>query len=296
MPLKIQINLYTLFILCIIHTQMVAAPNPPPTSSAPNNGMLNLGIYGVISLVYVMIDYFSNASASSSGSGGSSSESKPKALAFIFLAIIWLVQFFITFLSLQQQCNTPNYGLAAWSSFATWIVLFVPLFWCLEYMYGWLQPFGNTFGYLFIKMNGAISFMDSILKPKGDKIQKYLDYMKEDPWALFSMLTATTADPAVDASKKFDELSSEGYLTSPLPPDAKTTFVNYVRAKESVAKFVFYVLTLNLMADVTFIVAQENSPCAINIDELNDAAASNAKAKAKAKPKPKPAIVYKTSE
>ena len=79
---------------------MVAAPNPPPTSSAPNNGMLNLGIYGVISLVYVMIDYFSNASASasSSGSGGSSSESKPKALAFIFLAIIWLVQFFITFL------------------------------------------------------------------------------------------------------------------------------------------------------------------------------------------------------
>ena len=120
--------------------------------------------------------------------------------------------------------------------------------------------------------------------------------MKEDPWALFSMLTATTADPAVDASKKFDELSSEGYLTSHLPSDAKTTFVNYVRAKESVAKFVFYVLTLNLMADVTFIVAQENSPCAINIDELNDAAASNAKAKSKSKTKPKPAIVYKTSE
>jgi hypothetical protein len=65
-----------------------------------------------------------------------------------------------------------------------------------------------------------------------------------------------------------------------------------VRAKESVAKFVFYVLTLNLMADMTFIVAQENSPCAINIDELNDAATPNVNVK----PKPTDAIVFKTSE
>jgi hypothetical protein len=273
---------------------MVVAPtNPPPTSSVPNNGMLNIGIYSVISLVYIMIDYYTKANST----GG---EPQSKSLAFIFLVIIWLVQFFITFLSLQQQCNTPNYGLAAWSSFATWFVLFVPLFWCLEYMSVWLQPFGNTFGYLFIKLNGAVSFMDSILKPKtdGDKIQKYLDYMKEDPWALFSMLTTSSEDPAVDASKKFDDLNKEGYLTASLPVGAKDTFVNYVRAKESVAKFVFYVLTLNLMADATVIVAQENSPCAINIDELNDAASNaNANANANAKSKnPADAIVFKTTE
>ena len=269
------------------NTNMVVAPSPP-TSSAPNNGMLNLGIYGIISLVYVMIDYFSSSS-------DSSGKSNPvKVLAFIFLVIIWLVQFFITFLSLQQQCNTPNYGLAAWSSFAMWFVLFVPLFWCLEYMPGWLQPFGNTFGYLFIKMNGAVSFMDGILKQEGGKIQKYLNYMKEDPWALFSMLSASTADPAVNASTKFDELLKEGYLIGNLQADAKSTFVNYVRAKESVAKFVFYVLTLNLMADMTFIVGQENSPCAINIDEMNDASKTNTNVKPK--PKPTNAIVFKTSE
>jgi hypothetical protein len=288
--------------VCVYKIQdktMVVAPTnpPPPTSSAPNNGMLNIGIYSVISLVYLLIDYFSSSSSSSSSSSDKTDNTikTPSSLTFIFTVIIWLVQFFITFLSLQQQCNTPNYWLAAWSSFATWFLLFVPIFWCLEYKPDWLQPFGNTFGYLFIKMNGAVSFMDSILKPKGDgKLQKYLDYMKEDPWALFSMLTTSTADPAVDASQKFDELNSEGYLISSLPADAKHTFVNYVRAKESVAKFVFYVLTLNLMADMTFIVAQENSPCAINIDELNDAAAAT-KAKAKAK-KPTNAVVFKTSE
>ena len=279
---------------------MVVAPSPP-TSSAPNNGMMNIGIYSVISLVYVLIDYYSGSSgSSSSGSSSGSSSDKPdgtnsKTLAFIFTVLVWLVQFMITYLSLQQQCNTPNYWLAAWSSFAIWFLLFVPLFWCLEYMPDWLQPFGNTFGYLFIKMNGVVSFMDGILKPTGDgKMQKYLDYMKEDPWALFSMLTTSTADPAIDANQKFDDLLKEGYLIGNLQADAKSTFVNYVRAKESVAKFVFYVLTLNLMADMTFIVGQENSPCAINIDEMNDASKTNTNVKPK--PKPTNAIVFKTSE
>jgi len=267
---------------------MVVAPtNAPMTSSAPNNGMLNIGIYSTMSLVYVLINYYTQKGSSDKTDANSS-----KTLAFIFIILIWLVQFFITYLSLQQQCNTPNYWLAAWSSFAIWFLLFVPLFWCLEYIPSWLEPFSNTFGYLFIRLNGVVSFMDGILKKdNNDKIQKYLDYIKEDPWALFSMLTASTDDPAVDASKKFDQMAQEGYL-SDASSDAKSTFVNYVRAKESVAKFVFYVLTLNLMADMTFIVAQENSPCAINIDELNDAATPNVNVK----PKPTDAIVFKTSE
>jgi hypothetical protein len=276
---------------------MVVAPASPPsaTASSSNNGMLNLGIYSIITLVYLWVDYIKNSNADASNTTASpASPSSKYAYAFIFLGIILLTQFSLTYNSLQQQCNTPNYGLAAWSSFATFAVMFMPLFWCLEYVPAWLQPFGNTFGYLFNKLNGLVSFMDSILRkdPGTDKIQKYLDYMREDPWALFSMLTTSANAPeSINASKKFEELSSGGYITS-TGADAKSTFVDYVRTKESVAKFVFYVLTLNLMSDLTFIIAQENSPCAINIDELNDAATSN--------PTPtmstNPAVVYKTSE
>jgi len=274
---------------------MVVAPASPPdaTASSSNNGMLNLGIYSIIALVYVWVDYIKNSTSNTTASPAS--PASKYAYAFIFLGIILLTQFSLTYNSLQQQCNTPNYGLAAWSSFATFAVMFVPLFWCLEYIPAWLQPFGNTFGYLFNKLNGLVSFMDSILRkdPGTDKIQKYLDYMREDPWALFSMLTTSTnSSESVNASKKFDELVSGNYVNVSAVDDAKSTFVDYVRTKESVAKFVFYVLTLNLMSDITFIIAQENSPCAINIDELNDAAAST--------PTPtmstNPAVVYKTSE
>ena len=274
---------------------VAASTSTPAVSASPNNGLVNLGIYSMISVLYLWVDYM--MPSGDSGDGKTAVTSKPKAFAFIFLVVIWLTQFIITFLSLQQMCNTPNYGLAAWSSFATWIVLFVPLFWCLEYMYTWLRPFGNTFGYLIIKLNGLVSFMDSILRKTSDtdKIQKYLDYMKEDPWALFSMLTTSEYAPhSVNTSGKFDDLTNGGYLNVSGVPDAKTTFVNYVRAKESIAKFIFYVLTLNLMADITFVIAQENSPCAINIDEVNDAAAFKPNIKPKATDTP--AVVYKTSE
>lgn len=260
----------------------------PVTTSSNTNGSINVSIYGIICAVYLWIDYLNNRMSPEDNADASKS-SKSTVFAFIFLIIIWLTQFFITFYSLKQQCITPNYGLAAWSSFTTWFVLFVPLFWCLEYLHTWLQPFGNTFGYLIIKLDGLVSFMDSILKPTAeDKIQKYLDYMKEDPWALFSMLTTSDIAPeSVNASVKFDELKGS-YLKNDLPPDAKSTFVNYVRIKETVAKLIFYILTLNLMADLTNIIALENSPCTIDMDEESEAVAA---------PKPtKSPIIYKTSE
>jgi hypothetical protein len=282
---------------------MVVAPtNAPQTAVSSNNGMMNLGIYSIISALYLIINHASDSLSSDKPEAGSEAGEPPsffsitRIMSMIFLAIIWLTQFMLTFMSLQQQCNTPNYGLAAWSSFTTFALLFVPLFVCLEYNYSWLRPFGNTFGYLINKLNGLGSFMQKIMliKSDKDKIQKYLDYINDDPWALFSMLTTYDDAPkTIEASSKFDDLKNSGYLNAQLPDDAKETFVNFVRVKENIAKFIFYVLTLNFMADLTFIVAQENSPCAINIDEVNDAASF------KPKPKPnatKPPVVFKTSE
>lgn len=274
---------------------MVAAPtSPPATAVSPNNGMMNLGIYSILSAIYLLIDHMSS-SINAPDDNESSFFSRIKVISIIFLAIIWLTQFMITFMALQQQCNTPNYGLAAWSSLTTFLLLFVPLFMCLEFNYTWLRPFGNTFGYFINKLNGLISFMQSIIRTKSDsdKVQKYLDYINDDPWALFSMLTTDNDAPSsIKAGDKFDDLQKSGYLNASLPEDAKDTFVNFVRVKENIAKFIFYVLTLNFMADLTFIVAQENSPCAINIDELNDAASFKPKTKANTQPP----VVFKTSE
>ena len=245
----------------------------PPTTASSNSGSMSASIYGIICAVYLWVNYnYNNKPTDNDAAAASASKTKSMVIAFIFLIIILFTQYFITLFSLKQLCIAPNYGLAAWSSFTAWFVLFVPMFWCLEYLYTWLQPFGNTFGYLIIKLDGLVSFMNGILKSGAqDNVQKYLDYMKEDPWALFSMVTTSeTAPPSVNAAKKFDDLQENGYLNPGLTDDEKTTFVNYVRIKETVAKFIFYMLTLNLMADITSIIALENSPCTIDLDESSD--------------------------
>ena len=269
----------------------MAETSPSKSSSSPN-GMWHLLTYGIASAGYLWVEYNSNTNAANDGN-------KPKSnlTSIIFLTGIWLIQYIMVFTLLTQQCNTPNYGLALWSSFSMWIALFVPLFLSLEYMYTWLQPFANTFGYLINKMSGLASFMNDTLKDKSndpsDRIQKYLNYMKEDPWALFSMLTMSEHAPDnVKANIKFDELKDGGYLKDDSAV-AKQTFVNYVYAKESVAKFIFYMLTLNLMTDLTAIIALENSPCAVNLDELSNAPPPQTAA---TMPTKKPATIYKTSE
>ena len=271
---------------------MADTPPQPPAASASPNGAWHLMVYSIASAGYLWIEY----------KNSTSTEAKPETngisiTSIIYLTGIWLIQYIMVFVLLNQQCNTPNYGLALWSSFAMWFTMFVPMFMCLDYMYTWLQPFANTFGYLLNKISGLASFMNDTLKNKTndptDKIQKYLDYMKEDPWALFSMLTmAEHAPNNVKADVKFDELKAGGYLQDDSDA-AKQTFVNYVYAKESVAKFVFYILTLNLMTDLTAIIALENSPCAVNLDELSNAPPPKTAA---TQPTKTPATVYKTSE
>jgi hypothetical protein len=74
-----------------------------------------------------------------------------------------------------------------------------------------------------------------------------------------------------------------------------------VRIKESVAKFIFYLLTLNLMTDMTAVFVMENSNnCIVNADNIKDAndvhnrnhgGRRNANANTNAN-----AIVYKTTE
>ena len=255
------------------------------SSSAPPvvspDASVNLSLYGTATLIYMFLifKYPDNV-----------------LIKVLYLLVVLLANFFLMWWLMSQQCVNPSMGWVFGGSILTWILLFVPIFWLLENMYVWLQPFGNTFGYLFIKVMGVTGFMDRILKDKqpGDnnRINKYINYIRSDPWGFFSMLT-TNADAKPDilqADKAFDELSDklkEGQNT----PENKTQFVNYVRMKESIAKVVFYLLTLNLMTDITAVFIMEKSPCQVDSDDVIETKQPN-------NPKQNTAntTVYKTTE
>jgi hypothetical protein len=254
MPLKIQINLYTLFIwnLEIMSEESSSSELPVVGPDAS----VNLALYGTASLIYLFLNFRSPDQLS---------------VKILYLVVVMVLNGLLIWWLMTQQCMNPNIGWAFGAPILIWFFLFVPMFWLLEYMYVWLQPFGNTFGYLFIKLMGVTTFMDKILKPSrtegaenNRRINKYINYIRSDPWGFFSMLTVNTAaEPDIlRADKAFEELSDklkEGQNTD----ENKNIFVGYVRMKESVAKLVFYLLTLNLMTDITAVFIMQQSPCEV---------------------------------
>ena len=255
--------------------------NNPPTA-APN-GLLNLSIYGVCSILYIILH-----------------TSKPEStmIKFVYVGAMLGINIGLTMFIMNQYCASPNIGVAIGGSVLTW-GLFVVVFGLLENYYVWLRPFGNTFGYLVIKLMGVVGFMDNILKKDpndndggGDRVNKYIKYIRSDPWGFFSMLTANESAPKVlQADKTFDGMGNK-LVQNANNLDNKAEFIKFVRIKESVAKLVFYLLTLNLMTDMAAVFVMENTPCVVNeaiIDESNSKLPSVPR-------RPKTTTVYKTTE
>lgn len=236
-----------------------SAPSSSPSVVTPDLSV-NLSLYGLASLIYLYIKY-------------NNADNDNLLVKLLYLLVVLCINFFLMWWLMSQQCANPSIGWVFGGPILTWILLFVPIFWLLENMYVWLQPFGNTFGYLFIKLMGVTSFMDKILKDstgENGRINKYINYIRSDPWGFFSMLTTNEdATPSIlQADQAFTELSDKlkpGQNTA----ENRAEFISYVRMKELVAKFVFYLLTLNLMTDITAVFLMEKSPCEAN-DEDED--------------------------
>ena len=280
-------------IITTVRYGVMSSATTDPPAAAPN-ALVNLSIYGIISLIYLSMnykfpDYF-------------------WVNVLLYGIFVFGINFGLIYWMMKQQCNAiPDLGVAIGGSALTWILLFVPMFILLEFMYVWLRPFGNTFGYLVIKLLGVVGFMDGILRTPAQadddasrRMNKYINYVRSDPWGFFSMLTTNTrAEPDIlQAEKAFEEL--RGKLT----PDAvinfetnEKEFVKYVRIKESVGKFIFYLLTLNLMTDMTAVFVMENdNNCKVNAQTIKASNEEhNQKHGGRRTPKPD-AVVYKTTE
>ena len=260
-----------------------------PPAGGPN-ALVNLSIYASISLVYLYLNF-----------------KLPDNIVFkiVYLILMLGINFGLIFWMMSNQCKaTPNLGVTIGGSVLTWI-MFVVMFFALETMYVWLRPFGNTVGYLWIKLLGVVGFMDGILKQTNQadddasrRMNKYINYVRSDPWGFFSMLTTNAdAEPKIlQAGEAFDELRGklkDGADT----PENKQEFIDFVRIKESVAKFIFYLLTLNLMTDMTAVFVMENdNNCIVNANIVKGANdMHNQKHGGRRNPKPDP-VVYTTTE
>ena len=257
------------------------ANSTDPPAASPN-GLLNLAIYGICSILYIIFNIFMPNNT---------------MIKLVYVVSMLGINLMLTNSVMNQYCQSSNIGVAIGGSVLTW-GLFVVIFGLLENYYVWLRPFGNTFGYLCIRAMGVVTFMDKILKKDddgGDRVNKYIKYIRSDPWGFFSMLTAKTDDSISDvlrADNTFEGMSNK-LVQGQNTPDNKAEFIRFVQIKESVAKLVFYLLTLNLMTDLAAVFVMENTPCIVNQKIIKQ---SNSQLPPVVTRPPKTTTVYKTTE
>ena len=225
--------------------------------------------FSITTIAYFIISYLLAERFSSRNSGIAT------ACSVVYLAIIVGLQTYINVVNAKEKCGgTPQTLTAMYYTFIPYLFIFGTLIIILMFFPGFKAPFSNTLGYGIVSLpflNIKPTFMNIL---KTDSNNKLLKTVYEDPSLMINEMTPTNF---------FLFLQKMGSAeNSILSPDYKRfipDLYNLVVIKNSVAKFVWYMLTgiLVILNSHSYIMSMK---CVRSVDELSgklDKALSNPK-------------------
>lgn len=256
--------------------ESTAVPNP---SSA-------LFWFFIITTIYFIFKYNTNDALQGKIYGG------------IYILLLIVGEFIINLNLTDAMCGNKQYDTALFITLIPWAIIFGLLYVVLSIFPGWLRPFSNTFGYGVAKLTGLTSFFNSILIPEltlatGSKeINEALSHIYSDKSLLINEISQEPASfngfwermkPIFDPTAYKDVKNKEKLLS-------------YVKLKDNVAEYIWYMLTGTLVTSVSYNYVV-NKGCSQNVKEMKkrrkeyEAKLKEKKAEETLKPK-----VYSTRE
>ena len=192
----------------------------------------------------------------------------PKISVSIYFSLLIVGESIINVGLTNSLCGSEQYPTAILATLIPWVVIFGTMNVLLEMFPGWLRPFSNTFGYLLTK--GSVSkTMNKILKGENESDSKTLSSELKD-------VQKTLATIYNDQSLLLNEITTENFETfwkkmKPLfrpnvGDDLKNKLLGHVNTKETISKYIWYVLTgwLVTSASYNYIV---NAGCSYSVEQ-----------------------------
>ena len=199
--------------------------------------------------------------------------STTKKMIMIWMGVYFLAlligEFFINVSVSSKLCGNAQYGMAAIITIIPWIIIFGFLNFLLISFPGWLSPFSNTFGYLVTKLMGIGDLLNNILSAKFEK-EGAPDNMKVAAEALEHIYADKSLLINEITQDNFDTFWSRMLGAGLFKKGAdgfKDRLRYLVRVKDTVAEFIWYVLTGGLVTSVSYNY-MVNSECTRTVDEL----------------------------
>lgn len=245
------------------------------------DSLFSLIYFVLLTTVYFVLKLFSNT----------------KQMVMIWTGVYFLAllvgQFFINVSVSDSLCGNPQYGMAAIVTFVPWILIFGFLNMLLIVFPGWLSPFSNTFGYLITKLLGIGDVFNNILSAKFEKdttsenmkvAAEALEHIYADKSLLINEITQANFDTF------WERMSSAG-LFKKNASEFKDKLRYFVRLKDLVAEFIWYILTGGLVTSVSYNYLA-NADCTRTVDELEINSSNSQASIAEAAKKEKEQKVY----
>lgn len=212
-----------------------------------------------ITLIYFILRYYFN--------------SKGLILLFSYFFAILLGEFLINLSLSKNVCGVNQYGPVALYTFLPWSIMFGLLQVMLNIFPGWLVPFSNTIGYLFVKIFGIGDLFNKILTPKAEKLNdidsitkltsEALEHIYNDRSLLINEITE-------DNLKNFwNNMLNAGLFKKTIGNDINlyNSLLSYIRIKDIIAECTWYILTGFLIISVSLNLLI-NSGCERSVDDI----------------------------
>ncbi len=207
------------------------------TSKLTNSVSLIISTFLGFTTIYFLFKGYEMSSA------GPQDSISTAAYTLGYLIVIVLVQLAFNFSNAQAVCNGSSQNL-----FSVLMYTFIPNFLVLGSVIaltsafpGWLSPFSNTFGYLFISCLGLSRKFNSLINTKGKN--KLLTEICEDHSLVINEMTP---DNYIDFMKTLaDEKSEGGRILKPKYDEEPgyNELYKLVVIKDLIAEYIWYVMS-----------------------------------------------------
>jgi len=211
---------------------------------ATPNPTMSLLWFFIITTIYFIIKYKTYVPNDKSSTG--------KIYGGIYLLLLVIGEYTINLSLTKAMCGSNQWATAVFITLFPWLFIMGLLYVMLTMFPGWLAPFSNTFGYGVAKLSGLSSFLDKIMKEKLDlgngaspEASQVLEHIYSDKSLLINEITDSNLD-------RFWSNMEVIFKPTEYTEQNKIDLAVFVRLKDAVSEFIWYMLTGALVTSVSY--------------------------------------------
>jgi hypothetical protein len=207
-----------------------------------------------------------------------------------YLCFVILGQFFVNIDITKSVCGESNFGVAVLASTIPWILVLGSMIVLLSVFPGWLIPFSNTIGFIIVAASGVGALFNEILVPEispdsassgNKKMYVLLEKIYNNKSLLINELSRPNLPNFWENMKKADIIDKNaGEINLSLyNPDLDkelydgkkyenfTKLFNFIKMKDEVATYIWFVLTGTLVCSISYNYIQ-NLGCYKSVEQM----------------------------